>query len=118
MNLAALDHIVKNNPELIEENVPAKTDSATTVGIAKLVVANGGNVDALTDKQRFHFDSYILPLIENVACDGVFGPDMENGEDDCVGSGRIDDEDLEGCYIMDEMLCQECQYVSNKMHED
>ncbi|WP_104911932.1 hypothetical protein [Pseudomonas sp. LG1D9] len=118
MNLSALDHIVKNNPELIDENVPAKADSAATLGVAKLVLGNGGNVDALTDKQRFHFDTYILPLIENVECDGVFGPDMENGEDGCVGSGRIDDEDLEGCYIMDEMLCQECQHVNHKMQED
>lgn len=118
MNLAALDHIVKNNPELIEENVPAKADSAATLGVAKFLVGKDGNIDALTEKQRFHFDNYILPLIENVECDGVFGHDIESGEDGCVGNGRIDDEDLDDCYMIGEMLCQECQYVNNKMHED
>lgn len=118
MNLAALAHIVENNPELIEENVPARGNSAAAVGVAKFLVGNDGDVDALSENQLYHYNNYIRPLIENVPCNGVFGPDAENGEDGCVGNGTIYDADLLGCYIMDDMLCQECQYVENKMRED
>lgn len=115
MNFAALCHIVENAPELIEGNVPKGGNSAATIGVAKLLVGNGGKVEALSENQNHHYVRYIRPLVENVPCSGVFGAEAENEHDGCVGSGHIDDEDLEGCYIMDVMLCQECQYVQNKM---
>jgi hypothetical protein len=118
MNLAALIHIVGNSPELIENNVPAGVDTATTLGVARRLIGLGGDVDALTHNQRHHYDSYIRSLVENVACDGVFGFDPDTGHDTCAGNGRIDDEDLEGCYVLDEMLCQVCQGVANRMQAD
>lgn len=115
MNFAALNHIVENNPELIEENVPAGGNAAAAVGVARRLLGINGNVDGLTENQRYHYENYIRPLIENVSCTGIFSSE---GEDGCVGGGTIDDEDLEGCYILDEMLCQECQNVQDRMRDD
>lgn len=118
MNLEALTYIVRNEPDLIEGNVPARGNSDATLGVANFLIGNGGNVLALSANQRHHYESYIRPLVENVSCDGVFGSDPETGDDGCVGSGTISDDDLLDCYMLDEMLCQECKYVSNKMQED
>ncbi|VVM43215.1 hypothetical protein PS623_00362 [Pseudomonas fluorescens] len=117
MNLDALRHLVENEPETIEGNVPAGTDSNATLGVAKFIAADDANVERLSANQRYHFESFILPLIQHVTCAGVFGPEDEGG-DGCVGSGFIDDDDLDSCYMKDEMLCQECVYVQNKMNED
>lgn len=118
MNIAALRHIVENAPELIEENVPAKGNFDATIGVAKLLIGNNGKVNELSEKQSYHYDNYIRPLIENVPCDGVFGPDDDDGgHSGCIGSGTVDDEDLEGCYILDEMLCQECKDLQVRMHD-
>ncbi|TRZ62352.1 hypothetical protein DZA28_21360 [Pseudomonas alloputida] len=117
MNLAALQHLVNNEPEIIEGNVPAGTDSNATLGVAKFIAADEANLRRLSENQRYHFERFILPLIEHVACEGVFGPEDEDG-DGCVGSGFIDDEDLENCYQSGDMFCQECTYVQNKMNED
>ncbi|AJO77494.1 hypothetical protein [Pseudomonas sp. MRSN 12121] len=118
MNLAALRHIVENNPELIEENVPERGNSAATIGVAKLLVGNNGNVAALSENQRYHYETYIRPLVESVPCDGIFSADAEGEHDGCIGNGIIDDDDLEGCYILDEMLCQECQSLQARMDAD
>ncbi|MBH3412974.1 hypothetical protein [Pseudomonas putida] len=117
MNLAALRHLVENEPEIIEANVPRGTDSDATLGVAKFIVANDANLERLSANQRYHFESFILPLIQHVSCEGVFGPADEDG-DGCVGSGFIDDDDLENCYLSGDMYCQECSYVQNKMNED
>ncbi|MGR3897091.1 hypothetical protein [Pseudomonas sp. 1176_21] len=117
MNLAALRYLVKNEPETIEGNVPTGTDSDATLGVAKFIAADEANLGQLSANQRYHFERFILPLIQRVACEGVFGPEDEGG-DGCVGSGFINDEDLESCYESGDMLCQECTYVQNKMSED
>jgi hypothetical protein len=117
MNIVALRHVVENNPELIEENVPARGNPAAAIGVAKFLVGNNGNVEALSENQRYHYENYIRPLVENVPCSGVFGPEDEDGNGGCIGNGRIDDEDLDGCYILDEMLCQECQALQTRMQD-
>lgn len=114
MNLAALNYIIRNNPELIEENV-VSGNPAAAIAAAKILVSNGGDVAALSDAQRFHAENHVRPLVENVACDGVWGSDEESGEDGCMGTGRISDEDLADCYASGDMLCQECQHISHKM---
>jgi hypothetical protein len=94
MHLQALKWITDNKVELIEENVVGtKYDPSTTVGIAKLLLANKGDLDSLSAPQRYHYEEFIKPLIESVPCEGVFG------EDTCSGNGYIDDESLIGCYI-------------------
>ncbi|MHC8308208.1 hypothetical protein ACYZUC_01120 [Pseudomonas sp. GT1P32] len=117
MNIVALRHVVENNPELIEENVPARGNPAAAIGVAKFLVGNNGNVEALSENQRYHYENHIRPLVENVPCSGVFGPEDEDGNGGCIGNGRIDDEDLDGCYILDEMLCQECQALQTRMQD-
>lgn len=117
MNIAALIHIVENNPELIEGEVPAGIHSATTIGVAKSLIGKKGNVEELTENQRYHYVNFIRPLVENVVCDGVFGPEDEGG-DGCIGNGRIDDGDLAGCYIADTMLCQQCRHAQDNIHRD
>ena len=56
MNLAALAHIVDNNPELIEENIPARGNAAAAVGVARWLVGNNGNIGALSENQLHHYE--------------------------------------------------------------
>jgi len=107
MHLQALKWIVDNKVELIEENVAGtKYDPLITVGIAKRLVANSGDLSSLSPSQKYHYEEFIKPLIELVPCEGVLG------EDTCSGNGYIDDESLIGCYEDDEFLCQLCRYDS------
>ncbi|PLX61557.1 hypothetical protein [Sedimenticola selenatireducens] len=105
MNLEVLHHLVKNDESLIETlAIENGIDQQASIGVAKLLDANGGDLSILSNKQRFHFEKCIKPLIENVQCQGVFGPET------CTGNGIVDDELLLGCYITGEFKCQLCQH--------
>ncbi len=115
MNLEVLAFIVDSAPEKIEELAGSeKVDSAASIGVAKALIGNGGNVEALSAKQKFHYENCIAPLIENVACDGVIGY-HEDGSDTCSGNGYIDEESLLASYMEDDFKCQLCRYDSEKI---
>lgn len=114
MNLDALKHIVQNDPSYIEELVGhTQYDSASTLGVAKLLLGNGGNAEALTGPQRFHYTRFIRPLLEDVPCSGVM-----DDPDTCTGNGLVDDESLLMSYQEGTFLCQHCRYDRDKMHGD
>lgn len=110
MNLEVLNHIVTNAPEFIEglaeENM---LDGQASIGIAKILLGNNGDLAELSGKQNFHYEKCIMPLIENVQCEGVFGPET------CTGTGYVDDESLLGCYISGKFQCQLCQHDAGKI---
>ena len=113
MNLEALKWIIDNRVELIEENADGtKYNSGTTVGIAKFLLGNQGDLDSLSPPQKYHYTEFIMPLIESVPCEGVYG------EDTCTGNGFIDDESLVGCYIEDEFQCQLCRDDSERISSE
>jgi len=113
MNLDALKYILKNRIELIEEIVAGtQYDASATVGVGNFLLANEGNLELLSQAQKYHYKEFIKPFIESVTCEGVFG----NGT--CTGNGYIDDESLIACYIEDEFLCQHCRYDAERITAD
>lgn len=113
MNLEVLNHILDNAPETIAERVQGTGhDPDAAVGVGKLLLGNGGNIDALSKNQRFYYDNYIKSLLEDVPCDGILGdPEF----DSCTGTGDVDDESLLLSYQEDRFLCQHCRFdLENK----
>ena len=118
MNLEVLNHLIHNDVERIEALATDKrVDAAASVGIAKLVSAQKGDVTSLSAKQAFLFDAAVRPLIQNVRCEGVIGL-LEDGNDSCMNDSIIDDESLLLSYIDDDFKCQQCRYDAQKMHDD
>ena len=110
MDLRALEYIINNRLELIEERVSGtRYDPNAAIGVAKLVFANKGDISKLSRAQTYYFQEFVNPLVERVPCDGIFG------EDTCMGGGFIDDESLLSCYIEDDFLCQICRHDSERI---
>ena len=109
MDLEVLKYIVDNNSEYIEQRVDeTKYDPATAVNIGKLILEKDGDIGILSDKQKFYFQKFIEPLIENVPCEGIYGKET------CTGNGIIDKESLMFSYSEDNFLCQHCRYDTDK----
>lgn len=69
MNLQALQEIIQNHVEILEQSAKDKNVSEhVVIGIAKFTATNG--YEKLSDNQAYHFDNCIRPLIENVQCPG------------------------------------------------
>ena len=117
MNLEVLNHLIKNNVERIEQlAAKGKVDAAGSVGIAKRVLAQKGDVTDLSAKQAFLFETAVRPLIQNVRCEGVVGY-IEDGSDTCVSGGIIDDESLLISYLDDDFKCQHCRHDAERMSD-
>lgn len=118
MNLEVLNHLIQNDVERIEQlAAKGKVDAVASVGIAKLIAAQKGDVTSLSAKQAFLFDTAVRPLIVNVPCEGVIGL-MEDGSDSCVSGGFIDDESLLLSYLDDDFKCQHCRHDAERMNDD
>lgn len=109
MRLDVLKHIVENDSDLIEAAV-RRHDPAAALGVAKLLLGNGGDLNKLSAKQKFYWTSYIRPLLEDVPCEGVFG---DAGT--CTGNGIIDEDSLLMAYQEQSFLCQHCSYDKDRM---
>lgn len=107
MNLSTLRHLVDNDENRILENIPRNVNSEATLGIAKRLIGNGGSVESLTENQQWHYQEFIKPLIEDVAC----------SNDDC-GQTIDDDQTLLTGYQLDEMICQHCRYQMDSAERD
>jgi hypothetical protein len=112
VNVSVLKYIIENIPEKIENYAQeASYDPSITLGVAKRIIRNDGNIFLLSDKQKFHYENFLKPLLEDVQCEGVFGKDT------CTGNGLIDDESLLISYMDDEFLCQLCRHDRDKNRE-
>lgn len=115
MNLNVLSYILDNAQGKIEElAIENKLEPSVSIGIAKRLFGNYGDVSQLTDKQLHHYESCIKPLIENVPCQGVIGI-VEDGNT-CYGDSFIDDESLLISYIEDDFKCQLCRHDAEKIN--
>jgi hypothetical protein len=113
MNTDVLKYIVENLPDLIEIKLrDTSFDHAATIGVARVIIHNDGDISLLSDKQKFHYESFIKPLLEEVQCEGVFGKNT------CTGNGFVDDESLLISYQEDEFLCQHCRYDREKIEQE
>ena len=105
MNLDALKEINTNNPEILEQLAKEKGSSPDVIkGISLHVVDHG--YDALSEKQKYHFDRVIRDLIENVPCD-VYTHEFDEVPNTC--SAILNDEDLVEYYKHGSGYCSSCQ---------
>ena len=113
MNLELLLYIVNSVPEKIESLAKAvNLEPSVSIGVAKFLHVNNGDVSRLSEKQLHHYENCIKPLIENVPCQGVIGI-VEDG-DTCYGDSFVDDESLLISYIEDDFKCQLCRHDAAK----
>ncbi|EPM7948215.1 hypothetical protein ACTQ8R_001632 [Vibrio parahaemolyticus] len=105
MNLEALDEIITNNPEILEESaVNNGSEEHIVMGIARFAIANG--YEALSDNQKYHFDNSIRHLIEDVQCSG-YTHEFEEEHYECTNI--LDDDDLVEYYQNGGGFCENCQ---------
>jgi len=105
MNLHALNEIINNHVEILEDTASqTNTDAATIVGIAKFAVSNG--YEKLSHNQKYHFDNCIRPLIENIQCSG-YNHEFDESPTECYHI--LDDSDLVEYYREGYKYCESCQ---------
>lgn len=109
MNLHALNELVTNNPELLEQSARENNaDESTVLGIARFAIGNG--YDALSSSQKYHFDNSIRHLIEDVQCSG-YTHEFEEYHRECTNI--LDDSDLVEYYQDQYGYCESCQAQSD-----
>lgn len=65
MNLKQLHHLCHDNPAAIRTLAAEQAlDPVVALGVAKLLLANDGNLASLSPKQRQCFEQVLRPLIE------------------------------------------------------
>lgn len=112
MDIQLLRYLVNDAEERIDELTPNDQAQQAALGVGRQLIGDGGQLGNLTQNQRYTYESYLRPLMEDVPCDGMLG-DQES----CTGNGVIDQEDLLLCYQQDEMRCQICRYDAEKWDE-
>lgn len=111
MNIEVLQYLESDGREHVEELVSkTKYDSDATFAVIRILIAEEGNEEALTDRQKFHLKTFIEPLIYGVRCSGIYG------EDTCTGDGYVDDESLLLSYQEDDFKCQLCRFDAERHH--
>lgn len=118
MNLEALDFLLDNENYIEDKANDANLDFQASIGIAKLLSANKGDLTILKGKQTYHYEKVLQPLLESVPCEGAIGmiEDEEgNWVDTCTSGGIIDDESLYQSYSEEDFKCQNCRYDAEKM---
>ena len=105
MNLSALKEINQNSPEILNESSRNnKADEAMITGIAAFAAENG--YQALREKQKYHFDNCIRPLIEDVQCSG-YTHEFDDVKREC--NNYLDDEELVEYYRLQGKYCESCE---------
>jgi hypothetical protein len=105
MNLELLGYLLNDGVHHIEELVNiTKYDLTPATGVGAILLANEGDIEKLSPKQKFYYEKFIKPLIENVPCEGIYGPGT------CTGTDFVDDESLLISYQEENFLCQHCRY--------
>lgn len=106
-----LESIVNDNEELIRDLAQANKVSNPDVSIrvAKFLVADANNFSKMSEKQKYHYENAIEPLINDVPCEGMIGE-----YDSCRGTGFIYEENLVWAYRDQDMRCQECIGEKNR----
>jgi hypothetical protein len=104
VNFDLLAYLVSKGTRHIEEAVEGTGYlPKTVIGLGVFLLDHDANLDLLTAKQQVTFDRFLRPLLFEVRCQGVTGPDS------CRGTGLIEDELLPKCYRDDEFRCQACR---------
>lgn len=75
----------------------------TVIGIGTNLLDTDGNIDLLASKPRATYEKFLKPLLFDVPCQGLDGPQS------CQGSGTIEAELLGKCYRDEELRCSACR---------
>ncbi|MEZ8649400.1 hypothetical protein AB6D92_10510 [Vibrio splendidus] len=105
MNLSALDEIIINSPEILEQSArDNNADEGVVLGIARFAISNG--YEALSSNQKYHFENSIRHLIEDVQCSG-YTHELEEYHNEC--DNVLGDDDLVEYYQEQGGYCESCQ---------
>lgn len=118
MNLEVLDFLLDNEHLIEDKATDSGLESQASIGIAKLLSANKGDLTRLKAKQTYHYEKVLQPLLENVSCEGTIGiieDEDGNWVDTCNGNGVVDDESLYQSYLDEDFKCQICRYDAGNM---
>lgn len=103
-DLDLLDYLTRKGSRHIEEAVDGSGYlPRTVIGVGTYLLDNDGDLDLLTAKQQVTYERFLKPLLFDVPCQGVSGPDT------CRGNGQIEPELLLKCYHDDEFRCGSCR---------
>lgn len=75
----------------------------TVLGIGTNLLDTDGNIDLLAPKPRATYEKFLKPLLFDVPCQGLSGPES------CQGNGLIEAELLGKCYRDEELRCSACR---------
>lgn len=75
----------------------------TVIGVGTYLLDIEEDIDLLTARQRRIFETFLQPLLFDVACQGITDPT------DCAGNGRVEPELLGKGYRDDELRCAACR---------
>ena len=117
MNLEVLEFLLDNESYIEEMAKSANVDSSASVGIAKLLQGNDGDLSSLKGKQTYHYENVIKPLLEGVQCEGPIGmieDEDGNWDTSCVNGGIVDDESIYLSYLEENFKCQICRHDSER----
>lgn len=77
----------------------------TVIGVGTNLLDTDGNIDLLAPKPRATYEKFLNPLLFDVRCQGLSGPES------CQGNGLIEAELLGKCYRDEELRCGACRTV-------
>lgn len=75
----------------------------TVIGVGTNLLDTDGNIDLLAPKPRATYEKFLKPLLFDVPCHGLSGPES------CQGNGLIEGELLAKCYRDEELRCSACR---------
>lgn len=113
IDLDILEHLVNADTDYIK-NAVAGTQylPRTVLGVGTFLLDHDGNVNLLTAKQQVTFEKFLKPLLIDVTCHGLAGPET------CMGKGHIEKELLLKCYRSNIFRCQACRTATNNTIEE
>lgn len=104
LNLDLLAYLTHKGAYHIEEAVDGTGYlPRTVIGVGTFLLDIEGDIDLLTAKQKVTFEKFLKPLLFDIPCQGVSGPDT------CRGNGLIEPELLLKCFRDDEFRCGSCR---------
>lgn len=109
IDLNVLAYLISKGKSYIEAAVKGTQYlPRTVIGVATNLIDTDGNTDLLAPKPRATYEKFLKPLLFDVPCQGLDGPES------CQGNGRIEGELLLKSYRDEELRCSACRTAIGK----
>ncbi len=113
LDLDLLAYLVGKGSRHMEEAVEGSGYlPKTVIGLGTFLLDIEGDVDLLTAKQKVTYERFLKPLLFEVPCQGISGPDT------CRGDGVIEADLLLKSYREDEFRCRRCRDAVAALESD